>query len=93
MWQLRIGRYILGTEVCLEEQGIQAPEQASQSKSSVLERDILTSSGCENQRILWLSETEGYRNHTHSFLRVLCTNLLTDKLTCSELQQGHTGRN
>ena len=58
MWWLKIGRTISSVEVPPEELGVSAPPEAPQPRVPVLRR--VTTSGCEKQWRLWLSETEGF---------------------------------
>ena len=58
--QRKIGRDILATEFFLEERGVPVPHQDPQPRVPVPGREGPITSGCENQKGLWMSEIEAF---------------------------------
>lgn len=89
MCWLRIGKGVLAEEVPTEGQGTPAPHQAPHHRAPVPGSGIPTTTGCENQQGLHLSEMEGcceptYQpkgpptDSTHSHTFTLCSRERTE---------------
>ena len=76
----------LGSRSLPEEPGVPVPHQVPHPRAPVLGREVPITSGCKNQRGLWLSEMEGNCIPSQFLTKGPHMDLL--RLTPSELQHG-----